>query len=99
MRFTDEMADGRNINPTKAITREEIMTVLAKAYEYSGRTLAESEDVSFSDTDDIGEKFAPYVKKAIGMGWVKGVDGKLLPNDTSTRAEAAALINRFSERM
>ena len=91
----DEMKNGTEINPNKAITREEIMTVLAKVYEYKGKSLLQNQTDTFSDIGDIGEKFKIYVEKAIGMGWVKGDNGKLLPNNTSTRAEAAALIGRF----
>ena len=71
------------------------MTVLAKAYEYKGKSFSQNSADTFSDIGDIGAKFKTYVEKAIGMGWVKGDSGKLLPNNTSTRAEAAALIGRF----
>ncbi len=90
-----EMKSGSEIEPNKPITREEIMTVLAKAYEHEGKAFIKNTSENFTDIENIGEKFKPYVEKAIGMGWVKGDNGKLLPDNTSTRAEAAALIGRF----
>lgn len=95
--LTNELENGTNIEPNKSITREEIMTVLVKAFEYKGKSITGDADSSFDDIGNIGEKFEKYVKKAIQMGWIKGDNGKLLPTNLSNRAEAAALIGRFME--
>lgn len=94
--FTAELEEDGNLLPNKAITREEMMTVLVKTYEYSGRTADGDASEKFTDESSIGAEFKNYVQKAVSMGWVKGTDGKILPKDTSTRAEAAALLNRYT---
>lgn len=95
--LTEELASNGMLNPETPITREEMMSVLVKTYEHSGKIAQGEYSEQFDDAESIGEKFAEYVKKAVSMGWVKGDDGKLLPNDLSTRAEASALLNRYLE--
>jgi len=93
--LTVELVENGNIMPNQPITREEIMTVLVKAAEVSGKSLKGDASESFSDLSDVSSNLKSYVDKAITMGWVKGSDGKLRPQGVSTRAEAAALINRY----
>ena len=85
--------------PNKPITRAEIMTVLTKAYEYKGKIVSENSGESFSDMNQVDTVLKPYVEKAVKMGWVKGDGGKLLPANSSTRAEAAALMGRFLKNL
>lgn len=85
--------------PNKPITRAEIMTVLTKAYEYKGKIVSENSGESFSDMNQVDTALKPYVEKAVKMGWVKGDGGKLLPANSSTRAEAAALMGRFLKNL
>ena len=91
--------------PTDNVTRAEIAKML---YEYGvkhlGLTLSNSGDLSsFADAKIVAGKWSePYLKWATSVGIISGVtkDGKfyLAPNDPATRAQCAAMIQRFGEK-
>lgn len=84
--------------PDDAITREQAMTIIARAMNITGlkTDLTNGEDeillAGFKDTD----KSAEYVRDSIKDGIISVRDGKLLvPKDNITRAEAAVIIRRL----
>lgn len=84
-----------NFRPNDVITREEMCGILIKAYEHENGT-ASGTTVSFSDILDITD--ISSVEKAAALGFMKGNDdGTFAPKAGSTRAEAAAVINRFMQ--
>jgi hypothetical protein len=87
--------DGNMFAPEKEINRQEMFTLLYNALKVinklprgdSGRTLSD-----FSDAGDI----APWAKEAMKLlvetGTIGGSGGKLLPKDTTTRAQMAQVL-------
>ncbi len=82
--------------PTDYITREEMCQMLVKGYEYAKGTIEAGESASFTDRSKIGDFDA--VLKAYSLGLMLGrEDGSFGPQDSATRAEAAAVIARFNK--
>lgn len=81
--------------PDKEITRQEMFTLLYRTLKLLGRlpkgttnrTLA-----SFTDANDIATWAAEAMAYLVEAGIVSGSDGKLLPTDTTTRAQMAAVL-------
>ncbi len=82
-----------SFRPEDAITREEMCEMLVAAANKKGIE-AEEKTASFTDNSSIND--LEVVSKAVSLGLVNGYeDGTFRPDGTSTRAEAAAVINRF----
>ena len=81
-------------SPNASITREQLATML---YRYAGEPSVSADLSAYTDTDDI----SPYASKAVEWCVAKGIlSGKsatrLAPQDTATRAECAAMLQRFA---
>ena len=88
--------------PQKDVTREQICKLLAGYASYAGLTLAESgTSVVFTDQSSISSWAVSGVGQMQRAGVVNGekVDGgyRFRPTKSATRAEAAAIFQRFSE--
>lgn len=84
-----------NFRPSDYITREEMCQMLVKGYEYEKGTIEAGEDASFTDRSTIGD--FESVSKAYSLGLMLGRDdGSFGPQNGATRAEAAAVIARYS---
>lgn len=85
--------------PEKAVTRAEFTALATAAFEIPALTTASG--TGMGDNDDIPTWVKPYVASAVSTGVISGslVDGNRVfrANDTITRAEAAAVINRALE--
>ena len=77
--------------PMKAVTRAELTAILVRLD--GGRT---TRTTSFSDTRSHWA--AAEIARAEELGWVKAHSGAFRPDDTITRAEAAAMFNRVLQR-
>lgn len=87
------LSDGK-LEPEKKITREEMCAVLVRTYELEKEVTAEK--LKFADKNDISEQYAECAAKAVSAGLVNGNDkNEFLPKSFLTRAEAAAVIDRF----
>ncbi|MFZ5968816.1 MAG: S-layer homology domain-containing protein [Bacillota bacterium] len=76
--------------PGKYITREEMTTVLIKAF---NRKLQEDMKLNFPDNDDIGLWAEEYVKASVQHEVISGYpDGTFKPKNNITRAEAFTII-------
>ena len=54
--------------------------------------------LSYDDAESISEYAVASVQYAVGAGLIKGKTDKTLnPHDNATRAETAAILQRFSE--
>ncbi len=85
---------------TKApVTRQDIMTMIARAAEIAGLPLPRSQDeeelLPFSDSDQVSEYARVAVATLIGNGIIEGSGNQLSPLKPATRAEAAVIINRI----
>ena len=81
-------------SPNASITREQLAAML---YRYAGEPSVSADLSAYTDTVDI----SPYASKAVEWCVAKGIlSGKsatrLAPQDTATRAECAAMIQRFA---
>ncbi len=94
--------DSGGFGPADRITREQAMTIIARAMEITGLKI----DLSYEETDQILKAFndssmlADYATQGsaacIKAGIVKGRNNQLLaPKNNITRAEAAVLIRRL----
>ena len=80
--------------PNASVTREQLAAML---YRYAGEPSVSADLSAYTDTVDI----SPYASKAVEWCVAKGIlSGKsatrLAPQDTATRAECAAMIQRFA---
>lgn len=81
-------------SPNASITREQLAAML---YRYAGEPSASADLSAYTDTVGI----SPYASKAVEWCVAKGIlSGKsatrLAPQDTATRAECAAMLQRFA---
>ena len=82
------------VSPNASITREQLAAML---YRYAGEPSVSADLSAYTDTVDI----SPYASKAVEWCVAKGIlSGKsatrLAPQDTATRAECAAMLQRFA---
>lgn len=87
---------GDKFNPTEAVTREQMSSLLVKAIEVHGKALTNSSDLKqFIDTKSISVNSLDDVKKLVGAGLLVGKEtNKIAPKDKLTYGEAAVVLYR-----
>ena len=90
--------------PDQLITREQMATMLMRAYEYAtGKKLDEmvtTMNVRFNDESSISDWAKRNVILANATGFVKGnPDGTYSPKGNTTKAQAAVVIKRLMEKL
>ncbi|MBQ7075686.1 MAG: S-layer homology domain-containing protein [Clostridia bacterium] len=85
--------------PNSNITREQIATIIYRYAQYKGMdTVTMEENLHFADADEISEYAVSAMNWAVGTGLLKGKTTTTLnPKDNATRAEIAAILQRFIE--
>jgi len=85
-------------NPMSDITREQLAAML---WRNAGRPApGAAADLSrFSDSDSVSEYAQTAVRWAASVGILNGSDGKIDPQGTATRAQVAAMVNRYGEKI
>lgn len=78
--------------PEKSITRQEIMTVVARALQLDLNRYADTDLSKFADAKKVSDWALPYVKAMVGAGYIQGRDTGLAPQDNITRAEFAQVF-------
>ena len=95
--ITNGISDGEN--PTAAITREQLVTMLYRYAQIKGYDVSVGENtniLSYVDATSISEYAMSAFQWACGSGLTEGDEnGALTPLATATRAQAAAMIMRF----
>ena len=93
------ISDGEN--PTAAITREQLVTMLYRYAQIKGYDVSVGENtniLSYVDATSISEYAMSAFQWACGSGLTEGDEnGALTPLATATRAQAAAMIMRFCQ--
>ena len=93
------VSDGEN--PTAAITRQELVTMLYRYAQIKGYDVSVGENtniLSYVDATSISDYAVAAFQWACGSGLTEGDEnGALTPLATATRAQAAAMIMRFCE--
>lgn len=104
-----ETADGNDFyygwfDPERAITREELATVLYRYARYAGASTEERTSLdAYPDGNRVSEWAAKAVQWCVARGYLCGsktADGiYLLPRESATRAQVAAMLMRLFQSM
>ncbi len=83
--------------PDEKITREQIAAIVYRYAKYKGYDVSKTADISaYADYGKISEYAIESMQYAVGNGLIKGKTATTLnPADTATRAEIAAILQRF----
>lgn len=95
MKIVEGVGGGR-FNPNGKVTREQIAVMLYKYAAQTGHSAWERGDLSaFPDAGSVSSWAGDAMSWAVGTKILNGSDGKLLPGDSATRAQVAAMLHRF----
>ena len=87
--------------PDDNITREQIAAIMFRYAKYKGYDVSVGENtniLSYDDFDCISEYAIASMQYAVGSGLMKGkTESTINPLDNATRAEIAAILQRFIE--
>ena len=93
------VSDGTN--PPASVTREQLVTMLfryAAAHGMESVTLEENLS-RFTDKASVSAWAVPAVNWAVGQGLIEGSNGLLRPQANASRAEVAAILMRFAQKI
>ena len=80
----------------QSVTREQMVTML---YRYAKPAEVKGELSAFTDGDSVSDWAKEAMAWAVELGVISGKDGQRLdPQGTATRAEVAAILQRFMEK-
>ena len=91
---------GQQFSPENAITREQLAAILWRYAKYKSLDVSAGEDVnilSYHDAFHVAEYAIPAVQWACGAGLMSGCSGNLMPKDSATRCQVAAILCRFCQ--
>ena len=87
--------------PDDNITREQIAAIMFRYAKYKGYDVSVGEStniLSYTDAESISEYAITAMQYAVGSGLMKGkTESTINPKDVATRAEIAAILQRFLE--
>ena len=81
--------------PDSPITRQEAMTVVARALELDYDSYSKTDLSTFSDRSEISNWAMPYVRAMVGADYIHGRGKVLAPLDNITRAEFAQIFHNI----
>lgn len=88
--------DATTFAPDAEITRQEMMTMIARALKATGLNVTGSDDLSgYADANEVSSWALSSVRTLVASGIISGDNGKLNPTGTCTRSEAAAVFSRL----
>lgn len=90
---------GTQFGPEDGITREQMAVILFRYAQFLGTDTSGRDGLTgFSDSGTVSSWAREAVAWAVDQGIISGMpDGTLVPTGTATRAEAAAMLQRFLE--
>lgn len=89
-----------NIGPNDPVTREQLAVMLLRYAQLNGLEVDGRADLSgYADSSAISGYALEAMAWANAAGIVQGSGGKLLPGDTTSRAQTAAMLTRFSRQL
>ena len=104
-KIVEGYGDGK-FGTNDAITREQMVTIMFRYAKYKGYDVSVGENtniLSYDDAFDVAEWAIPAMQWACGSGMIQGIaDGNqmnLAPQGNATRAQAAAILQRFCENV
>ena len=87
--------DGR-FYPEKPVTRQDLVTILYRYARRAGCEVGQGSGLTaFPDREQVGAYAAEAMAWAVDRGIINGVDGRLAPAAPATRAQVAAILERF----
>ena len=91
--------DDGTFQPNAAITREQMAAILRNFAAYKGMDVSTTGDLStYTDATSVSDWAKDSVTWAVGSGLIGGYeDSTLRPQGNTTRAEAAAMLQRYLE--
>lgn len=92
---TYEGTSASTMAPRRDISRQEAMTVVARALQLNLNRYRDTDLSDFSDACSISDWALPYVRAMVGAGYIQGRSGKLAPQDAITRAEFAQVFHNI----
>ncbi|MFD2332753.1 S-layer homology domain-containing protein [Cohnella sp. GCM10020058] len=94
--------DGTNFDPRAEISRQDMMVLIARALQVSGKLELSGASADLSTFKD-GGAVSGYAKEAVsgmvGAGIIQGSDGQLNPKFSATRAETATMLYRIFKQL
>ena len=87
---TNGVSDGTN--PEASISREQLATML---YRYAGAPAVTGDLAAFGDAATVSDYAAAAMQWAVSVGLINGIGGNLEPQGFATRAQLAAIMQRF----
>ena len=81
--------------PDAPITRQEAMTVVARALELDHTAYADTDLSKFADAKDVSNWALPYIRAMVGADYIHGRGKVLAPLDNITRAEFAQIFHKI----
>ena len=85
----------KTMAPDKPISRQEVMTVVARALQLDLERYEDTSLVKFGDGDEVSDWALPYVKAMVGAGYIKGRNTGLDPLDNVTRSEFCQIFHNI----
>jgi hypothetical protein len=95
MKWAMETGISDGYNGTRNVTREEMVTML---WRYAGKPEADEsgKDISeFADADSVTEYAKEAMAWAVSVGIINGGDNGIDPQGDATRAQVAAVMQRY----
>lgn len=92
--------DNGRFAPLRGINREEMATMLYRYAKAQGLDVSAADGTpeGYEDADDVSAWALDAVGWACGNGILNGMDGKLAPGATATRAQAVKMLIEFMDR-
>ena len=104
-KIVEGYGDGK-FGTNDAITREQMVTIMFRYAKYKGYDVSVGKNtniLSYDDAFDVAEWAIPAMQWACGSGMIQGIaDGNqmnLAPQGNATRAQAAAILQRYCENV
>ena len=91
-----------HFGPEDSITRQQMVLILHRYAKYKGYNLNNGANYSlaaFKDKDDVSGYALEAMRWACRNRIIRGNDGMILPHNSASRAEIAAILRRFSENV
>ena len=93
---TYEGRDARTMDPDSGITRQEAMTVVARALQLDTADYQDASLSRFQDRGEVSSWALPYVRAMVGADYIHGNEKReLAPQDHITRAEFAQIVHNI----
>jgi hypothetical protein len=93
MEWAMEKGISDGYNGTRNVTREEMVTML---WRYAGKPAAENDNASkFADVGSVSEYAQDAIAWAVSVGIINGGDNGIDPQGDATRAQVAAVMQRY----